>query len=94
MSDWTTEATDAIERAVVTVRDRTVTPARSATRAVVFSLLAVLFAVPALVMLAVGAFRGLVEAYQGEVWAAWLTLGAICVVAGMFCWAKRTTREA
>jgi ABC-type Fe3+-hydroxamate transport system substrate-binding protein len=93
MSDWTTEATDAIERAVVTVRDRTVTPAKAVTRVVVYSLLAALFAVPALVMLAVGFFRGLVEVYQGEVWAAWLTLGAISVLAGMFCWAKRTAKR-
>jgi hypothetical protein len=92
MSDWTTEATDAIERAVVTVRDKTVTPARSATRGIVFGLLAALFVVPAVVMLLAGLFRGLVIAYQGEVWAAWLTLGAISVVAGMFCWSKRTAR--
>jgi hypothetical protein len=84
MSDWTTEATDAIERAVVTVRDKTVRPAQSLTRGIVFGLLAVLF-----VVLSAGLFRGLVEAFQGEVWAAWLTLGAISVAAGMFCWAKR-----
>jgi hypothetical protein len=90
MSDWTTEATDAIERAVVTVRDKTVTPARAITRAIVFGLLAALFAIPALVLLAAGFFRGLVILYQGEVWAAWLTLGAICVLSGMFFWTKRT----
>jgi hypothetical protein len=90
MADWTTEATDAIERAVVTVRDKTVVPAQRTTKAIVFGLLAAFFAVPALLLLAVGFFRGLVEAYQGEVWAAWLTLGAICVAAGMFCWSKRT----
>jgi hypothetical protein len=89
MSDWTTEATDAIERAVVTVRDKTVRPAQRVTRGIVFGLLATLFVVPAVVMLCVGLFRGLVEAYQGEVWAAWLTLGAISVAAGMFCWSKR-----
>ena len=90
MSDWTADAADAIERAVTTVRDRTVTPARGLTRAVVFGLLAALFVLPALVLLAIGAFRGLVLAYQGEVWAVWLTLGGICLLAGMFCWTKRT----
>jgi hypothetical protein len=94
MSDWTTEATDAIEKAVGTVRDKAVAPAQRATRVVVYGLLAALFAVPALLLLALGAFRGLVEVYQGEVWAAWLTLGAICAAAGMFCWAKRTPRQA
>jgi hypothetical protein len=90
MSDWTTEATDAIERAVVTVRDRTVTPARTISRGVVYGLLAALIVFPAVIFAVIGFFRGLVEIYQGEVWAAWLTLGAISVVAGMFCWAKRT----
>ncbi len=89
MSDWTTDAADAIERAVVTVRDKTVTPARTITRGVVFGLLAALFVLPALVILLAGVFRGLVELYQGEVWAAWLTLGAICVLAGTFLWSKR-----
>ncbi|MDQ1519576.1 MAG: hypothetical protein QOI55_649, partial [Actinomycetota bacterium] len=28
-------------------------------------------------------------AYQGEVWAAWLTLGGICVLFGMLLWSKR-----
>jgi hypothetical protein len=90
MSDWTTDAADAIERAVVTVRDKTVTPARTITRGIVFGVLAALFVLPALVILVAGAFRGLVELYQGEVWAAWLTMGAICVLGGMFLWSKRT----
>lgn len=90
MTDWTTDATDAIERAVATVRDKTVRPARTITRGIVFGLLATLFVLPALVMLAIGGFRGLVLIYQGEVWAAWLTLGGICVLAGGFCWSKRT----
>lgn len=90
MSDWTTDAADAIDRAVATVRDRTVTPARSITRAIVYGMLAALIGVPALVFLATGTFRGLVEIYQGEVWAAWITLGGIFLAAGWFLWAKRT----
>jgi hypothetical protein len=90
VSDWTTEAADAIERAVATVRDRTVPPARAVTRAIVFGLLAALFVAPALVLAAIGAFRGLVLLYQGEVWAVWLTLGGISLIAGTFCWTKRT----
>jgi hypothetical protein len=89
-SDWTTDAADAIDRAVATVRDRTVVPAQTITRGVVFGLLAALFVLPALLMLFVGVFRGLVLAYQGEVWAAWLTLGGICVLAGMLLWSRRT----
>lgn len=89
MTDWTTDATDLIERTVAVVRDRTVEPAQAATRVVVYGLLAALIAIPAAILLLIGAFRGLVLIEQGYVWAAWLTLGGIFAVAGAFCWAKR-----
>ena len=89
MSDWTTEATDLVERTVAMVRDRTVEPARTVTRIVVYGLLAALVALPALVLLTIGAFRGLVLAEQGYTWAAWVTLGGIFVLGGAFCWTKR-----
>jgi hypothetical protein len=90
MTDWTTDAADVIERAVVTVRDRTVVPAQSATRAVVYGLLATCVVATAVLLLTVATFRVLVVVYQGEVWAAWLTLGGIFLLAGWFLWAKRT----
>jgi hypothetical protein len=89
VSDWTTEATDVIERTVATVRDRTVEPARAITRAIVYGVLAALIAVPAVVMLTLGAFRGLVLLEQGYTWAAWVTLGGIFVLAGAFSWTRR-----
>ena len=89
MTDWTTEATDLIERTVGMVRDKTVEPARTATRVVVYGLLAALIAIPAVILLAIGAFRGLVLLEQGYTWAAWVTLGGIFVLAGAFCWTKR-----
>jgi hypothetical protein len=89
VTDWTTEATDLIERTVGTVRDKTVEPARTATRVVVYGLLAALIAIPAVILLAIGAFRGLVLLEQGYTWAAWVTLGGIFVLAGAFCWTKR-----
>jgi hypothetical protein len=89
MSDWTSDAADAIERAVALVRERTVDPVRAVTRAVVYGLLALLLVSTAGLLLGVGAFRGLVELYQGEVWAAWCTLGGIFVLGGGFLWARR-----
>lgn len=89
MSDWTTEAADQIERAVIAVRDRTVVPARAATRGIVFGLLASFFAIPALLLLTLGAFR-LSDAYlPGEVWSAWLLLSGIFLCCGAFVWSKR-----
>ena len=54
MSDWTTEATDLVERTVGMVRDRTVEPARAIARGLVYGLVATLIAVPAVVLLAIG----------------------------------------
>jgi len=89
MSDWTTDAADQIERAVAAVGDRTVVPARAATKGLVFGLLAAFFAVPALLLLVIGVFR-LTDAYlPGEVWAAWLVLAGIFLASGAFVWSKR-----
>ncbi len=91
MADWTTQAADAIEAAVSAVRQRAVLPAQRATRAVVYGLLVSFFVSTALVILAVGAFRGLVI-LTGDAWLAYLTVGGMLVLGGAFCWAKRTRR--
>jgi hypothetical protein len=93
MTDWTTEAVDTIEKVVGAVRERTVVPARRATKAVVLGLLAACCIVPALILMVLGAFRGGVLIAQGEVWAVWLALGGIFVVAGLFFWLKRSPRS-
>jgi len=89
MSDWTTEATYLIERTVAGVREKTVEPVQWITRGVVFGLLAALVAIPAMMIAAIGFFRGLVLVEQGYVWAAWFTLAGITFVAGLFLWSKR-----
>jgi hypothetical protein len=89
MSDWTTDAADAIDRTVALVRERTVEPAQAITRAVVFGLLAALIGIPVVVLGMIGAFRALVELEQDYVWAAWCTLGGIFFVIGLFLFSKR-----
>jgi hypothetical protein len=89
MSDWTTDAADAIDRAVALARDKTVEPAQAASRALTYGVLAVLLVIPAAVLLTAGLFRALTKLYQGEVWASWLTLGGIFVALGGFLWARR-----
>jgi hypothetical protein len=97
MSDWTTQAADLIEHAVGTVRDKTVVPSRAIARAIVFGLLAAFFAVTALAVFALAAFRLLViaadEAFgsPGHAWAAHLLVGAVFVTLGMFMWTRRAT---
>jgi hypothetical protein len=92
MSDWTTDAADAIDNAVGLVRERTVEPVQTVARAVIYGLLAVLVLLPAVTMLTIAAFRLLTIAYDGHVWAAWSTLGGIFVVGGWFCWIRRNPR--
>lgn len=86
--DWPAQAADAIERVVTTVRDKTVVPAQKATRAVVHGLLAAFFIGTALVLLVIGAFRGLVI-LTGDVWLAYVIVGGILVLGGAFLWSRR-----
>jgi hypothetical protein len=89
--DWPAQAAGAIERVVTTVRDKTVVPAQKATRAVVYGLLATFFIGTALVLLVIGAFRGLVI-LTGHVWLAYLIVGGILVLGGTFLWSQRLKR--
>ena len=91
MGDWTTDAVDALERAVGVVRDKTVVPAQKASRAIVFGLLVAFFVLVALFMLAIALFRVLVI-LTDEVWLAYLILGGIFVIGGTFCWARRSSK--
>ena len=88
MSDWTTQTADTIEKTVVAVRDRTVEPAQRATNAVVFGTLAACCVFTALLLAAVALFRVLTIAVP--VWAAWMILGGIFILGGVFCWTRRT----
>src|SRR6266508_4571612 len=90
MSDWTTDAVDNIERVVETVRDKTVTPAQRVTRAIVFGLLTTFFVMAAVALFSIGVFRFVDVYLPAGVWASYLIFGGIFVVAGTFCWARRT----
>ena len=90
MSDWTTQAADAVEKTVILVRDKTVVPAERGARMVVFGLLAAFFALTAFALVSILVFRVLVIGVP--VWAAWLILGGIFLVLGGFCWALRAKK--
>jgi hypothetical protein len=88
-SDWTEQVADAIDAAVSTVRDKTVVPAQRLVRAIVAGLLAGVLAGVAMVLFAIGAFRGLTILVPEDVWLAYLILGGILTVGGLFCWSRR-----
>ncbi len=89
MSDWTTDAADAIERTVALLRDRTVEPAHALTKAIVYGLLGAIMLVPAGVLLTVALFRVSIVIAQGYVWLAWMIVGGIFMALGALCWAIR-----
>jgi hypothetical protein len=89
MSDWTTDAADAIDNAVGIVRERTVEPVHAIVRAVIYGLLAALILIPAVTLVTIGVFRLLAIATNGNVWAAWTGLGGIFLIIGWFCWVRR-----
>ena len=88
--DWTVDAVDRIEEVVATVRDKTVVPAQNVTKAVVYGMLTAFFVLTALILASIGVFR-LIDVYlPGEVYWAYLLVGGIFVLGGVFCWARRT----
>jgi drug/metabolite transporter (DMT)-like permease len=92
VADWTTDAVDTLENVVASVRAKVVVPAENTTRVVVFGLLVSFFVLTAVTMLAIALFRVLVV-LTGEVWAAYLILGGIFVLAGVFVWTLRASRN-
>ncbi len=58
MSDWTTQAADAVEKAVVLVRDKTVVPAQQGARVVVYGFLTAFFALTAFMLVTILALPG------------------------------------
>jgi drug/metabolite transporter (DMT)-like permease len=90
--DWATQATDTIEQVVGVVRDKTVVPARAASKAVVYGLLAAFFVAVAVILLIIAFFRG-AFIVTGRVWGAYLWTGGILVIAGALCWTRRAPRS-
>jgi hypothetical protein len=95
--DWTGPVTDRIESVVGTVRDKTTIPVTKVARAVVFGLLAAVAALIALVLV-IDAVARIIDVYLPfdpygrRVWVGDAALGAIFLVAGAFCWSKRTRK--
>jgi hypothetical protein len=91
LSDWTTQAADAVEKGVVLVRDKTVVPAQQGVKVVVYGFLTAFFAFTAFMLVTILTFRVLVIVVP--VWAAWMIVGGIFVIAGGFCWTRRSKKE-
>jgi hypothetical protein len=93
--DWPAQAADTIEQVVGTVRDKTTGPAITVARAVVYGTFAALVGTTCLLLLVVGSVR-LLDSYlpdavfgEDHMWAAYLILGLVFVIAGAVLWRQR-----
>jgi hypothetical protein len=93
--DLAAQAADTIERVVGTVRDKTTGPALTAARAVVYGMFAALVGTACVVVLVIALIR-LIDSYlpdavfgEDHVWAAYLILGVLFVIAGAVLWLRR-----
>jgi hypothetical protein len=95
--DWASATADAIEKAVQSVRAKTADPLERVVRLVVYGLLAGVVGIAIAVLFAIGSVRGLIElidlVWQREVWLAYLIVGGIFVLAGLFIWTRRTAKN-
>jgi hypothetical protein len=91
LSDWTTQAADAVEKGVILIRDKTVVPAQQGAKVVVYGFLTAFFALTAFLLVTILVFR--VLTIFVPVWAAWLIIGGIFLIAGGFCWSRRSKKD-
>ena len=88
--DWGAEATDRFVDLIDNVKAKTTGPLLKVLRALVYGIVAGVMAIMVLFLVVIGLIR-FVNAYlPGDVWAAYLLLGSIFLVAGLFTWTKRT----
>ena len=94
--DWPAKASEAVVRYVGTVRDKTTGPALTASRYAVYLAAMALIAVVVAILGLVLAVRLLVTVTsyvpsvdQGETWLAYLILGGIYLLVGLFLWRKQ-----
>lgn len=93
--DWPAQAADTIERFVGTVREKTTGPALTVARGIVYGTFAALVGTAVAVLAIIGAVRllnnALPDAVFGDehMWATYLILGLVFLIAGIVCWTRR-----
>lgn len=87
--DWATQLVDDLEGFVDTLTSKTTQPIRNVARALVYGLLVAGLGVAILLLLTIGAVRGLTNLLGGRAWAADAVLGGIFSLSGMLLWRKR-----
>lgn len=92
--DWASTVTAKVEEIVSVVRDRTVRPVQQVVRVAIFALVATTAVAVVAVMTAIGLVRILDNlAFRGHVWASYLVIGGIFVLAGLLISSRGTRRS-
>lgn len=97
--NWAADLADTVERVVGTVRDKTTKPLVTATRAVVYGLLAGILGIAALILALAVATRGLQALLDiplrrsASVYISYLIVGGIFSLAGVFVLSKRYSND-
>lgn len=85
-NDWTVHVADTIESVVTSVRDKTTVPIVTAARGVVYGLVAGVFGVAIAILMTITLIRVLDIVLP--IWATYLLLGGIFLLAGALLWRK------
>jgi hypothetical protein len=97
--NWAPELADQITEFIGNLRDKTTNNAIKLARALVFGLLGLFLGIVALVLLLIGATRGLqalidlATSWDRAVYLSYFVLGGILTVAGLFLMGKRTSAD-
>jgi len=86
---WEAQVTERFVGVVDRLRARTTQPLLTASRGVVFGLVAIICGLTVLVLFSVGIFRLLNNVLPGGGWAAYLVLGGLCCALGAWFWSRR-----
>jgi CHASE2 domain-containing sensor protein len=91
--DWAAQLTDKVGQVVELIRDRTVKPVQKFVSAAIFGLLAISVVIFVIVAFVIGVVRLLNnEVFDQRVWASYLLIGGIFVVAGTLISRMRHSR--
>jgi len=85
------QATSNVIRAVKAVRAKTTGPLLFLARLIVYSFAICVAAIAAMVLLTIAFVKIVNQLLPGDVWAAYLLLGAVFALAGTFLWSKRVS---
>ena len=83
------QATNIVVDAVKSVRGKTTGPLLFVARFVVYSVAILIAAISAIVLFVIATVKTVNQFLPGDVWAAYLLLGAVFALAGIFLWSKR-----